>query len=507
MAGQTETPVFDVLVIGGGVNGTAFAREASGQGLKVMLCEQDDLAGVTAAASTKLLPVVHPRHRLSALAALRSDVREREVMLQTAPHVVSPLRIAALELPRAGSDWPVRLTLRLCDLLADRRLLPRSKTLDLRDHPSGEPLRSDFGRCLVYSDCWVEEGRLAVLNARAAAENGARIGTRLRLIQARRQTGHWHATLHDAQSGSEQEVTSRVLVNTAGPWGHDVLRAAGMASAGELRLLRGIHIVVPRLYQDDRAYALHLGGERVVFALPYERVFTLIGESEREVPGGSVSICPDDAEVAELCAGAGKAFRRQITPQDVVWSYGGVRAIPVGAGSGAVDKADDLLHLDDGADRPPLLTIHDSRIAGTRRLAEAAMDRLRPYLDVPRPHWTRTTPLPGGDIAKADFEGFLAAIRQRYAWLPRPLARRYAHAYGTRLTRILGDAGSEGELGTHFGSGLYEAEVRHLVHEEWAQTAEDILWRRTKIGLHADRDMVARLRTWLRTQGLGAAAT
>lgn len=508
MAEQKDTPDCDLLVIGGGINGTAIAREASGHGLKVVLCEQDDLASATASASTKLIHAGqrHLRHR--AFGALRDALREREIMLRTAPHVVSPLRMAALTPPEVGSDWRIRLGLVLCDRLAGRSVLPRSKTIDLREHPAGAPLRDDFGRCLVYSDCWVEEARLAVLNARAAAERGAEIRTRLRLTQARRQTEHWDATLCDMHSGSEHSITCRVLVNAAGQWCGEVLRMAGLTPSGELRFLRGVHIVVPRLYQGDHAYALHLDGAHVVFALPYEHAYTLIGAGERDVSDASDGGAPDEAEIADLCKAAGRMFRQTLTPNDAVWSYGGVRALWDGGVTGALDIAgDDALDLDTGGDRPPILSIYGGRIAGARRLAESAMARLQPYVAVTRPHWTRSEPLPGGDIADADFEGFLAEVCQRYHWLPRELARRYAHAYGTRLTRVLGDAGSDGELGVRLGNGLYEAELRYLVQEEWAQTAEDVLWRRTKLGLHAEPETVARLRSWLQAQGLGAAVT
>jgi glycerol-3-phosphate dehydrogenase len=488
----------DLLVVGGGVNGTAIARDAAGRGLSVFLCEQDDLAAHTSSSSTKL---VHGGLRYMEqyeFALVRKALIEREVLLAAAPHIIWPLRFVLPHESHLRPAWMIRIGLFLYDHLARRRLLPASRAIDLRRHPAGAPLAAQFVRGFEYSDGWVEDSRLVVLNALDARERGACIATRTRCVAARRDGGLWHARLQEA-GGRTFDVIARGLVDAAGPWvGRLLNRLAGVGQQPEnsVRLVKGSHIIVPRIFTHEFAYIFQNPDRRIVFAIPYEREFTLIGTTDVDYRGDPSALAIDAEETAYLCAAVTRYFRQPVTPDQVIASFAGVRPLLDDEAAGASEASRDyLLELDtQGA---PLLAVFGGKITTSRRLAEEALDLLAQPLGVTNPAWTVDQPLPGGDLPGGDFATFLQAARQRWPWLPTDLARRYARAYGTRMQAVIGPAQDLAGLGTPILPGLYCAEVDYLRQQEFARTADDILWRRSKLRLHLPPDSTAVLERWL----------
>jgi len=497
----TDQPV-DLLVVGGGVNGTGIARDAVGRGLSVLLCEQDDLASHTSSASSKLIHgglryLEHYEFRL-----VREALIEREVLLRSAPHIIWPLRFVLPHEPGMRPAWLIRLGLFLYDHLGGRERLPGSRAIDLRSDPAGAPLKAAYRKAFTYADCWVEDARLVVLNAIDAAERGAEILTRHRCTGAGRANGLWHVTLRPTGGGAERVVRARCLVNAAGPWVSRFLTEnLQLPALNRVRLVKGSHIVVPRLYDHDSPYILQHADRRVIFVIPYERDYALIGTTDLDYDGDPAKVAISDPEIAYLCQAVSRYFVDPVTPAQVRWSYAGVRPLYDDSTSdvSAVtrDYVFDLARPDGAA---PLLSVFGGKITTSRRLAEHALDQLRPVMGFTAGAWTGSAPLPGGDMPGADFDTFLASVQSLYPWLPADLARRYARAYGTRLERVLDGARDLAALGEHLGDGLYEAEVDYLVRNEWARTDGDILWRRSKLGLHVSGQTAARLRARL---GLG----
>jgi glycerol-3-phosphate dehydrogenase len=490
----------DLLVIGGGINGTGIARDAVGRGLSVVLCEQDDLASHTSSASSKLIHgglryLEHYEFRL-----VREALIEREVLLRAAPHIIWPLRFILPHSPEQRPAWMIRLGLFLYDHLGGRERLPGSGKVDLRDDPAGAPLKTEFRTAFSYADCWVDDARLVVLNAKDAAERGAEILCRRRCIDARRADGVWQATLRSADGGVERVVRARCLVNATGPWVSrfltDNLRLPALK---RVRLVKGSHIVVRRLRGHPDPYILQNTDRRVVFVIPYEQQYSLIGTTDLDYADDPARAEVSGAEIDYLCRAVGRYFKDSPTPEEVVWRYAGVRPLYDDA-SGDVSAVtrDYVFDLDRSADAAPLLSVFGGKITTYRKLAEHALNKLKPVLGIAGGAWTDRAPLPGGDLPGADFEAFLAALTDAYPWLPADLVRRYARAYGTRIERLLDGAGALKDLGEHLGDGLYEAEADYLVRHEWAMTEEDILWRRSKLGLHVSAETAARLRAWLR---------
>jgi glycerol-3-phosphate dehydrogenase len=459
---------FDLLVIGGGINGAAIARDAAGRRARVLLVEKDDLAGHTSSASSKL---VHGGLRYleqSQFRLVRESLEEREILLRTAPHVVRPLRFVLPHAPGMRPWWKLRAGLRLYDVLAGRKSsLPWSRRT--RAPGDAAPLRPDArGRLACYWDAWADDARLTVSNAVDAAERGAEIAVRTELLSARRESEHWLAELSDGRT-----VSARAIVNAAGPWVSEVLARLGVAGASRVRLVKGSHIVVPRLCEGDHGYILQQPDGRVVFALPFG-TRTLVGTTDVPVE------CPEDAaiseeEVAYLLGAANRWFVRRLGPKDIMWRYSGVRALH-DDGETAAQKVtrDYRLELDDlgGA---KLLSLFGGKLTTARALAAEAIDRL----GIEGRKWTRWEPLPGGDI----MPGFNDYLDELGTWMPQPLLLRLARSYGTRLERVIGAAASLKGLGHDYGAGLHEAELRYLVETEYARTADDVLWRRTKLGL------------------------
>ncbi|WP_408887589.1 glycerol-3-phosphate dehydrogenase [Roseicella frigidaeris] len=487
MAIAGNSQVQDLLVVGGGVNGCGIARDAAGRGLAVTLVEKGDLAGATSSASTKLIHggLRYLEHREFRL--VREALIEREVLLRAAPHIIWPLRFV-LPHHKGLRPWPVlRLGLFLYDHLGGRRILPPTRSLDLRRDPAGAPLQPHYRRGFEYSDCWVEDARLVVLNARDAADHGAAVLTRMRCLAARREDGLWRATLRDEASGATREVAARAMVNAAGPWVAEMLGAAGQNAPARVRLVKGSHIVTRRLWSHDRSYIFQNADGRVCFAIPYEEDFTLIGTTDEEFAGDPAGVAITEGETAYLCRAVSDYVRQPVTPADVVWSYAGVRPLYDDGASRAQEATRDyVLTLDAPAGQAPLLSVFGGKITTYRRLAEAAMARLAPHFPGLPGAWTAGARLPGGDFPWDGAPRLVAELRARYPFLDPALARRLVRQYGTRAGAVLGDADGMAALGEAFGAGLTAREVEWQRREEWVRSAEDLLWRRSKLGLRID---------------------
>jgi len=489
----------DLLVIGGGINGAGIARDAAGRGLSVVLCEQGDLAGGTSSASSKMIHgglryLEHYEFRL-----VREALAEREVLLENAPHLVHPLRFVLPHDALLRPAWMIRAGLFLYDRLGgSRRRLAGSHGLDLAADPAGEPLRDERRKGFVYTDCRVDDSRLVVLNALGAAQHGATILTRTCCVQARRDGDAWIVVLRDAITGRQRSMRARILVNAAGPWVNKVLDASiATETTLRVRLVKGSHIVVARLYDGDHAYILQNDDGRVVFALPFEENFTLIGTTDVPYAGDPNGIRIDSDEIDYLCAAINRYFERPIGAGDVVWSYAGVRPLlDDGVGDPAAVTRDYRLEIEAPEGGAPLLSVFGGKITTYRRLAEQAMAKLSPFTPGVGGPWTASSPLPGGDIDDADVARFLNQTRARYPWLPAGLAARYVNAYGTRTAALLDGADGLDDLGHDFGASLFEREVAYLADTEWARSAEDILWRRSKLGLICPEETAPALDDW-----------
>jgi glycerol-3-phosphate dehydrogenase len=468
---------FDLCVIGGGINGVGIARDAAGRGLSVMLAEAGDLAGATSSASTKLIHGGLRYLEYYEFKLVRESLQERERLLHIAPHIISPLKFILPYESHLRPAWMIRAGLFLYDHLGGRRSLKRSRAI--RFHAEG-PLQHRFVRGFSYSDCWVDDARLVALNALDAAERGAHIMTRTRVTGLKAESDGWRVTML-AANGQSFEKTARMVVNAAGPWVRRVLDDNNLAHEGtpQIRLVRGSHIVVPRLYEGKQAYILQQEDRRIVFAIPYEGQFTLIGTTEAEHTADPARPQITAEETAYLCGAINNYFKKQITPDEVVYSYSGVRPLLKDEHESASATTRDYRLVTDTRHGPLILSVFGGKITTYRHLAEEAVGHL--CADKP---WTARVPLPGGDIAQGDFTFFARQMAERWPWLPPETRLRYAHAYGTRMGDIIGRARDIAGLGAHYGDDLYEAEIRYLVEYEWARAPEDILWRRSKRGLH-----------------------
>ena len=490
--------MYDIAIIGGGVNGCGIARDAAGRGLKVVLAEKGDLASGTSSASTKLVHgglryLEHYEFRM-----VREALKEREVLLSMAPHIIWPLRFVLPHHSALRPAWLIRIGLFLYDHLGGRKILPASRQINLTGAAAGGPLRSEFTRAFEYSDCWVDDARLVVLNAIDAKARGADIKTRTQVISARRTNDHWSVDLEYKPTGQRQTVEARTLINAAGPWVDDVLtRRVGQNGKHRIRLVKGSHIVVPKLFSHDRAYIFQNADRRIVFAIPYETDFTLIGTTDVDYTGDPGAVAITAEEVRYLCASASKYFKSPARPDQVVWTYSGVRPL-LDEGGGTAQEAtrDYVLELDTANGQVPLLNIFGGKITTYRRLAEEAIAKLSGSLST-GPAWTAGVTLPGGDFPVDGYENLVREFAVSCPALDAPTARRLVRNYGTRARAVVGDAKKADDLGQDFGAGLSEREVRYLIANEWAVTADDILWRRTKLGLRFDTEAKRRLDAWL----------
>ncbi|PYE87173.1 glycerol-3-phosphate dehydrogenase [Phyllobacterium leguminum] len=496
---MADRGIYDLLVIGGGINGAGIARDAAGRGLSVFLAEQGDLAEFTSSASTKLIHGGIRYLENYEFRLVREALMERERLLAIAPHIIWPLRFVLPHEPGLRPAWMIRIGLFLYDHLARLKTLPGSQGVNLRTSPVGMPLRDALTKGFLYSDCAVDDSRLVVFNAIAAEENGAQIRTRTRFVEAHREDDVWVATTEDLASGKRETVKARILINAAGPWVSELLsEKLGIHSRAAVRLVKGSHIVVPRLYEGEQAYIFQNPDRRIVFAIPYREKFTLIGTTDvpYEDEPHAVGISKD--ETAYLCESVNHYFKRGITPADVVWTYAGVRPLYDDAASNAsVVTRDYVLDIDASSGEPPVMSIFGGKITTYRRLAEHALEKLEPWLPGLKPSWTAKVPLPGGDLPDGDFDRFVADLIKRKPFLPADMAHRLARAYGTHVDMILGEARALNDLGRDFGGGLTQAEVDYLVDYEWARTSADILWRRSKLGLVAPKETAAALDDYL----------
>ena len=491
---------YDVVVVGGGINGAGIARDAAGRGLRVLLVEQGDLANYTSSASTKL---VHGGLRYLEYYEFRlvqKALKEREVLMGIAPHIIWPLRFVMPHVRELRPAWMIRMGLFLYDHLGGRQKLPGSKGVNLRRHFAGAPLKESLGKGFIYSDCWVQDSRLVVLNCMDVEARGGRVMPRTRCTGAERSETGWRVALTDTRSGGVEEVRSRAIVNAAGPWVAkflgDAMHQNDARAEKDVHLVKGSHIVVAKMFDHADAYLFQNDDGRVIFAIPYEQDFTLIGTTDVAYQGNPAEATASDEEIRYLCDAVNRYFRDGIEPADVVWTYSGVRALYDESDEDNVSAVsrDYSLELDDRA--APLLSVFGGKITTYRTLARQAVDRVAPLLGAPVSDWTGEAALPGGDIPGGDFDAYLAGLCRARPWLPETMAWRLARNYGTRVETILGDAAGLEALGEHFGADLYEAELRYLAEHEWAMSAEDAIWRRSKLGLMLDGAERARVEAW-----------
>lgn len=501
---MTET-VYDIAIIGGGVNGCGVARDAAGRGLSVFLAEKNDLASGTSSASTKLIHgglryLEHYEFRL-----VRESLCEREVLWSMAPHIIHPLRFVLPHRKELRPAWLIRLGLFLYDHLGGRVLLPRSRSVDLTRDPAGTPLRPAFVKGFEYSDCWVDDARLVVLSARDAANKGAVIHTRTEVTSAIRHDNGWAVNITDTRSGKSSTIHARTLVNASGPWiGHVLTDRISVPSQSSVRLVKGSHIIVPRLFDHDRAYIFQNPDQRIVFAIPYETDFTLIGTTDIDYRGRPEDAAIDGGEIDYLCESVSEYFLKRLSPQDVVWSYSGIRPL-YDNGKAAAQEAtrDYVLECDGTPDTAGIINVFGGKITTHRHLSEDVLHKLAPWFPEMRAAWTRGTTLPGGDFPTNGRSAVESELTHEYPHIPHALIKRLTATYGTITRSILGESKTKLDLGHHFGAGLYQCEVEHLVNNEWALRAEDILWRRTKLGLRMNDQEVLDLTNWLRDNVAG----
>jgi len=477
--------IYDILIIGGGINGCGVARDAAGRGYSVFLAEMNDLASGTSSWSTKLIHgglryLEHYEFRL-----VREALMEREVLWRMAPHIIWPMRFVLPHHKGLRPAWLLRLGLFLYDHIGGRKLLPPTKTLDMRTDPAGQPLKPLFSRAFEYSDCWVNDARLVVMNARDAADRGAVIRTRTRVTSARRENGIWSVTIEDVRARTTDTVKARLLVNAAGPWVDKVLGSTlGKNDIHNVRLVQGSHIVVKRKFDDPRAYFFQNRDGRIIFAIPYEQDFTLIGTTDQDYEGEPGEVAITDSEITYLCEAASEYFADPVRREDIVWTYSGVRPLFDDGATKAQEATRDYVLTAEGDNgQAPLLNIFGGKITTYRRLSEAMLEKIAGFVGRKGAPWTADASLPGGDFPANGYDAEVQRLKAAYAFLEATHAQRLVRLYGTRAAGLLGAARSTADLGRHFGADLYEAEVRYLIEKEWALSADDVLWRRTKRGL------------------------
>lgn len=497
MIGLTA-PTVDLFVIGGGINGTGIAADAAGRGLSVMLCEQSDLASATSSASSKLIHgglryLEHYEFRL-----VREALAEREVLLRNAPHLVEPLRFTLPHESHLRPSWMIRCGLFLYDHLSRRATLPASRGLRFG---VDSPLKPEIRRGFRYSDCWVDDARLVVANAQMAQSLGARIATRTRCVSARRlvDRGVWQLQCEDMDSGQRETVHARAVVNAAGPWAAQLFDDVFLGrSPRGVRLIKGSHIVVPRFHDWSGAFILQNSDGRIVFVLPYQNDFHLIGTTDKEYRGNPRNVAIDQEEIDYLLNVVNTHFVKQLKATDIVHTYSGVRPLcdDESDNPSAITR-DYTLEVTTEDNRLPLLSVFGGKITTYRRLAESALERLKPWFRDMGPEWTADAPLPGATRHLRTAQAIRELLTELYPEMPSPLLDRYARSYGILTLRMLGGARCKEDLGMHFGAGLYEREVVYLITDEWARSAEDVLQRRTKLGLRMDGDERQRLKTFI----------
>ncbi|APO79391.1 glycerol-3-phosphate dehydrogenase 2 (plasmid) [Rhizobium etli 8C-3] len=503
---MTEPELLDLFVIGGGINGAGIARDAAGRGLKVALCDKDDLAQGTSSRSGKLVHGGLRYLEYYEFRLVREALIEREVLLNAAPHIIWPMRFVLPHSPQDRPAWLVRLGLFLYDHLGGRKKLPGTRTLDLLRDPEGTAILDQYTRGFEYSDCWVDDARLVVLNAVSAAEKGATILTRSAAVSARRESGSWIVTTKSSLTGETRTFRAKCLVNCAGPWVMDIInRVTGSNSSRNVRLVKGSHIIVPKFWAGSNAYLIQNHDKRVIFINPYEGDKALIGTTDIAYEGRAEDVSADEAEIDYLLKAVNRYFKEKLRREDVLYSFSGVRPLfDDGKGNPSAVTRDYVFDLDETGGAP-LLNVFGGKITTFRELAERGMQRLKHVFPHMGADWTEKAPLPGGEIPNTDYETFANSLRDAYPWMPRKLVHHYGRLYGARTRNVIAGATCIQGLGRHFGGQLYEAEARYLVATEWAATAEDILYRRTKHYLHLSEAEIAAFGEWFASIRLAAA--
>ncbi len=489
---------FDLLIIGGGINGSAIARDAAGRGLKVLLSEKDDLASHTSSSSTKLIHgglryLEHYEFKL-----VREALIEREVLLRAAPHIIWPMRFVLPYDEGLRPAWMLRLGLFLYDSLGGRKELPGTKTVRLDQAPHKGVLEKRLQKGFEYSDCWVEDARLVVLNAIDANARGAEILTGSFVSKIER-TENGYSALLTRNSGEKRQVTAKCIVNTAGPWVDEVLLSVKRnTNEKSLRLVKGSHIVTHRLFEGDHSYIFQNQDNRIIFAIPYENEFTLIGTTDVPYTHAEGPVKISDEEIEYLCNAANEYFEKDISADDVKWTYSGVRPLydDKAENASAVTR-DYVLNIDEFTPGAPFLSVYGGKITTSRKLAEHALQRLAKFFPNLGDDWTKNSPLPGGDIGGIDFDDFFERMSRKYPWMPSGMLRRLARTYGSRIELVVGNVSSLNGLGEVFGDDLTETEIDYLMKHEWVSSSSDVLWRRTKLGVHMDQDERERLERWM----------
>jgi len=491
------TKHYQLFIIGGGINGCGLARDAAGRGLSVCLAEQGDLASATSSASTKLIHGGLRYLEMYEFRLVREALQERDVLLHIAPHLVRPLRFVLPHHKGLRPRWLLRAGLFVYDHLGGGTYFPHAKSVDLSG-TAGQGLKDVYRHGFEYSDARVDDARLVIANARSAKANSADIKVRCRVQSAIPKNDQWLIELEDQRTRESSYVSADFIANMGGPWAREVIQAVLRQQAPEhLRLVQGSHIIVPRLSSSPQAFIFQNQDGRIVFTIPYQDHYSLIGTTDRDYKGDPSKVRISAEEVDYLCASVSEYFAKPVSASDVVWSYSGVRPLyDDGAGSAQATTRDYVLKLEMPPGCPPYLTAFGGKITTYRHLAEAAMEKIEQCLGQSEPEWTHARSLPGGDFSPADYEMMEKTYLEDYSWLGEATARRLFAAYGTEFTKFC----REGQMGEHFGHGFYEAELNWLRQEEWAQTAEDVLWRRSKLGLYFDAAQTARLEAFLASQ-------
>lgn len=482
---MNDQKMIDLLVVGGGVNGAGIARDAAGRGMSVLLCEKEDLAEGTSSRSGKLVHGGLRYLEYYEFRLVRESLIEREVLLNSASHIIWPMRFVLPHSPNDRPAWLIRIGLFLYDHLGGRKKLPGTRTLNLRRDPEGAALDDQYKLGFEYSDCWVDDARLVILNAVGAAEKGAEICTRTECVKAVRESGAWTVDLKNVKTGEITSLRARAICNAAGPWVNRVVGTVkDTKSRRNVRLVKGSHIIVPKFWEGQHAYLVQNDDKRVIFINPYEGDKALIGTTDIPYEGRPETVTADESEIEYLLGAVNRYFKEKLRRSDVLGTFSGVRALfDDGKGNPSAVTRDYEFDLDE-SDGVPLLNVYGGKITTFRKLSEHALQKLSQYFPEMGGNWTRNVPLPGGDIESADFVRFIDVLRQRYPWLPRTLLWHYGRLYGTRTHDLIGEAKQVKDLGRHFGNELYAAEAKYLVKNEWAQSANDVLERRTKHGVH-----------------------
>ena len=503
---ETLSEVSDIFVIGGGINGCGIARDAVGRGYSVRLAEMNDLASGTSSWSSKLIHgglryLEHYEFRL-----VREALNEREVLLKSAPHIIWPMRFVLPHHKSMRPAWFLRIGLFLYDHIGKRKLLQGTTSVNMKTAPEGKPLKPLFSTGFEYSDCWVNDARLVVLNAKDAQERGAIIETHTQVVSVRKSDGLWHVTTRNLRNNKTSEHKARLIVNAAGPWVDRVLgQAFGSNNSKNVRLVQGSHIVVPKLHSHDRAYIFQNADNRIIFALPYEQDYTLIGTTDQDYLGDPSDVRITESEIDYLCSAVSEYFKESVRPEHIVWNYSGVRPLYDDGATAAQEATRDyVLRVDGGADQPSAINIFGGKITTYRKLAESMLEKIEELIGARKAPWTTHSTLPGGDFAVSDFDRLVTKLKTEFPFLQLSLAERLVRSYGTRAWMLMKGASSQEDMGIEFGGSLTEREVNYLINNEWAECADDVVWRRSKLGIRLGNDQILALDEWMRDKAVSA---